>query len=70
MRLSETASTATGGILAIVLIIFLLVLGPWLLFWSVGVLSTAAGYPFMIPLTFKTWLAAVVLIAILSKSSK
>lgn len=55
----------TGAVGAIVsIILFFLVLGPWLLFWSVGALTAAAGTPVYIPLTFKTWLAAVVFLGL------
>ena len=55
----------TGAVGAFVLILFfLLILGPWLLFWSVGILAAAAGFHVAIPLTGWTWLAAVVLLGL------
>ena len=62
--------TAGSAIIAIILlIVFFFVLGPWLLFWSIGVMSTAAGTPIIIPLTFKTWLAAVVFMMLVKGGS-
>ena len=48
---------AFGGT-AIALWAVVLAVGPWLLFWSVGVLTG-----FVVPFTAKTWLAAVVFLA-------
>ena len=68
-RVSRTAALLTGaatglsGIAAVTLVGSLLALvlaiAPWLLFWSVGVLTG-----FSIPFTFKTWLAAVVFLGL------
>lgn len=57
------AATGLSGLAAIAFVIGILALflavAPWLLFWSVGVLTG-----FSIPFTFKTWLAAVVFLAL------
>lgn len=47
-------------IFVVAMIALFLIAGPWLLFWSIGTISTAAGYPFIVPLNFWTWLAAIV----------
>lgn len=47
---------AGGGVIMVGLFILLLIAGPWLLFWSLNVL-----FGIKITLTFKTWLAAVIL---------
>ena len=47
---------ASGGVIMVGLFILLLIAGPWLLFWSLNVL-----FGIKITLTFKTWLAAVIL---------
>lgn len=60
---------ASAVVAIVVLILFFLVLGPWLLFWSIGAMASAAGYTVAIPLTFKTWLAAVVFLALVRGSS-
>lgn len=55
----------TGAVMAIItLLLFFLILGPWLLFWSVQTLAAAAGFHVFIPLTFETWLAAVVFLGL------
>ena len=59
-------SVVAGGVL---LVLFLFILGPWLLFWSIETIAFAAGYALFIPLTFKTWLAAVVFLSLVKGSS-
>lgn len=56
------AAIAASGLAVGALVVGVLVLvvaAPWLLFWSVGALTG-----FQIPLTFKTWLAAFVLLGL------
>lgn len=50
-------TAVVGGIVGLVLV--LCVAGPWLLFWSVGVLTGHA-----VPLTLKTWLAGIVFLCL------
>ena len=50
---------AGGGVIMVGLFILILIAGPWLLFWSLNVL-----FGIKIALTFKTWLAAVILFAL------
>ena len=45
--------------LLIVYVIFAIIFGPWIFFWAINVLSTAAGTPVVIPFTLKTWFAGV-----------
>lgn len=52
------------GSAAVVLIVALFIFGPWLLFWAIGVL-----FGVTIPLTFKTWLAAVVFLGLVRGGS-
>ena len=59
--------SAIAGV--VVLVVFLFILGPWLLFWSVETIAFAAGYSLFIPITFKTWLAAVVFLSLVKGSS-
>lgn len=68
-KFCEFLGVGTAITAVIALLVFFFVLGPWLLFWSVSVLSTAAGVPVVIPLTFKTWLAAVVFLVLVRGSS-
>lgn len=62
---------STGYILMGIVIIALLIVGPWLTLWSINTLVEMGGVQgFHIPLTFKTWLAVVLLFGgILAKSS-
>ena len=59
--------SAVAGAVAFVLL--LLIIAPWLLFWSIETIAFAAGYALFIPLTFKTWLAAVVFLSLVKGSS-
>lgn len=72
MTWSEAFSAFTGGTLVVVFIVLLFTIGPFLLFWSIGVLSAAAGTPIYIPFTFSTWLAGFVFLVLVrgGKGSK
>ena len=63
MKLGNAATGAGIGGVVILLLLFVLVLGPFLLFWSLGVL-----FGIQIALTPKTWLAAVVFLALVRGS--
>jgi len=52
-------------------IAIVLMIGPWLLIWSVNTLAAAGGATtFVIPFTFWTWLAALVFGGVLRGNSK
>jgi len=55
----EAGTTDYGCLLAIVIVGLLIMFGPWLLFWSIGVL-----FDYHIEFTFRTWLAAIVLMSL------
>lgn len=59
-KIGEIFGIGGAVITFVLLIFFLFIMGPWLLFWSIEVVAFAAGLTITIPLTFKTWLAAVV----------
>lgn len=69
MNWSEAFTALTSGTLVIVLIVLLFCIGPWLLFWTIGVLSTAAGTPILIPFTFETWGAGLIFLILVRGSS-
>lgn len=55
----------------VVLIAILLMVGPWLLIWSVNTLAAAGGATtFVIPFTFWTWLAALLFAGLVRGKSK
>lgn len=68
-KFAEHFGVGSAVIAIIVMMVFFIVLGPWLLFWAIGVMSTAAGTPILIPLTFKTWCAGIVFMSLVKGSS-
>lgn len=49
-------------VFSIVFICFILLIGPWCFIWAINTLVAAAGVTtFVIPFTFWTWVAAIVL---------
>jgi hypothetical protein len=66
---ANSFGVGSAVVFVITMLVFFFVLGPWLLFWSIGAMSTAAGTPIIIPLTWKTWLAAIVFLSLVKGSS-
>jgi len=58
-------------ILIVCLVILVVSLGPWLVIWAINTLVAAGGITtFVIPFTFWTWLAALLLGVFLRGSHK
>ncbi len=62
--------SGSGVMLVVVLSIIIIIAGPWLLFWSIETIAFAAGFSITIPMTFKTWLAAMVFLALVNSNRK
>lgn len=48
----------------LVVIVLLLMIGPWLFLLSINTLLHAGGFAATIPFTFKTWLASLFLLSL------
>lgn len=69
-ELGEAFGVTTAIVFVVVFVLFILILAPWLMFWAIETIAFAAGFSLSIPLTFKTWLAAIVLLSIFKASGK
>lgn len=57
-------------ILGVILIVVVICIGPALMLWAINTLAAAGGSAFYIPHGFWTYLAALVILAMVGSSSK
>jgi hypothetical protein len=63
----KSISTSVGAVILVALLVCLVILGPWIVIWA---WNTLFGAVHVIPYTFWTWLAVLILGVFISPNVK